>query len=543
MKNVQWPLVSSNNLLASPSADALSKFQHGLKRLLNIAIPAELDSQIVSSTLVVAFPTPTLPVVLLIQPLRKRFLFHFSGNSKTNRIDKPEWYFTQILTWIRDHESFILNWVQPVYDDMDVGKSALAEFMAGLVELSSEKLQVDIEQAQYDDITFSHVVDEALAYERELRHTYLYPQALPGPVHILSQAQLFVKWLSMEKKYAREKMDMMIKSETAWSTLAGDADEDKVTEVAHSFLALLSTMSDRYSLLPQPGHRLQFVELVLEIIDDLRVSLLQVLHSEHNDPLNSKLPQVLNTVHHIRIAIEQYDASPAILLLNHYRTQFNVLSAEDSGNKSRANPLDEPAEGIFQSSLALLGRLESQLLTELCDNLMMEVKAKSRPYRKDKWYGMSEEDVDHSIVTLSGCGMYQALADQLHLVHGKITEKLFSTFWKMVANNICLFFLDEIVLDNYFNAPGGQVLEKDVNKFLIPLFQHYCEVPGTYFAKLQEVCRILALPTLSHSVKRAALCGSGKELLAALDIPLVHLSGEKLCTVITRRVDVVPSLM
>ncbi|BET01802.1 RINT-1 / TIP-1 family [Nesidiocoris tenuis] len=39
MKNVQWPVVSSNNLLSSPSADSLSKFQHGLSRLLQIVIP------------------------------------------------------------------------------------------------------------------------------------------------------------------------------------------------------------------------------------------------------------------------------------------------------------------------------------------------------------------------------------------------------------------------------------------------------------------------------------------------------------------------
>lgn len=53
---------------------------------------------------------------------------------------------------------------------------------------------------------------------------------------------------------AREKMDVMLSSETAWSTISG-LDDDKVTEVAHTFLALLSTMTDRYALLPQPGHR------------------------------------------------------------------------------------------------------------------------------------------------------------------------------------------------------------------------------------------------------------------------------------------------
>lgn len=62
------------------------------------------------------FQQPPLPIELLIQPLKKRFLYHFYGNRKTNRIDRPEWYFTQILTWIRDHQDYIGTWVQPVIE-------------------------------------------------------------------------------------------------------------------------------------------------------------------------------------------------------------------------------------------------------------------------------------------------------------------------------------------------------------------------------------------------------------------------------------------
>lgn len=74
------------------------------------------------------------------------------------------------------------------------------EFMCGLVQMSVEKLQCDLEEVQYDDTLFSHTVDEALGYERELRQVHSYPLSLPGPLHVLTQAQLFVKWIRMEKK-------------------------------------------------------------------------------------------------------------------------------------------------------------------------------------------------------------------------------------------------------------------------------------------------------------------------------------------------------
>lgn len=55
---------------------------------------------------------------------------------------------------------------------------------------------------------------------------------------------------------ATEKMDAILCSNTAWERLAdSDTDDMKVTECADAFLTLLTTISDRYKHLPQPGHR------------------------------------------------------------------------------------------------------------------------------------------------------------------------------------------------------------------------------------------------------------------------------------------------
>jgi len=55
---------------------------------------------------------------------------------------------------------------------------------------------------------------------------------------------------------ATEKMDAILNSNTAWERLtSSDIDDMKVTECADAFLTLLTTISDRYKHLPQPGHR------------------------------------------------------------------------------------------------------------------------------------------------------------------------------------------------------------------------------------------------------------------------------------------------
>jgi hypothetical protein len=53
---------------------------------------------------------------------------------------------------------------------------------------------------------------------------------------------------------ARDKMDRILSSESAWAEVTGN-EELKITEAAEAFLTLLHTMTDRYSILPQPGHR------------------------------------------------------------------------------------------------------------------------------------------------------------------------------------------------------------------------------------------------------------------------------------------------
>lgn len=73
---------------------------------------------VVTSALLTDFAPVSLPIALLIRPLRQRFIYHFTGAKLTNRQDKPEWFFTQILTWIKDHVHWVQKYVQPVADSI-----------------------------------------------------------------------------------------------------------------------------------------------------------------------------------------------------------------------------------------------------------------------------------------------------------------------------------------------------------------------------------------------------------------------------------------
>lgn len=61
----------------------------------------------------------------------------------------------------------------------------------------------------------------------------------------------------MASKVAVQKMDVLLSSETAWESVVNEdvEEEERLTECGEGFLQMLLAVTDRYKILPQPGHR------------------------------------------------------------------------------------------------------------------------------------------------------------------------------------------------------------------------------------------------------------------------------------------------
>ncbi|XP_074095130.1 RAD50 interactor 1 [Cotesia typhae] len=544
LKNLKWPFCGDNlSTLASPNSDALNKFKILTEYLLQLQLPQETDKSSIKANSLADFLPVSLPINLLVLPLRQRFIFHFSGNKKTNRRDKPEWYFTQIISWIRDHESWIEKNVQPVFNSSEFSYiNAKVEFMRALVKLAVEKLQTDLPVVQYDDALFAHLVDEALAFERDLRENLFYPPNQPATVSVLTQAQSFVKWINMEKKYATEKMDAILSAQSAWERITVTNVEDmKVTECAEAFLTLLTTMNERYSHLPQPGHRLQFLELQLELIDDWRVRLLQLLHQSCEDPLNSLIPNILNSVNYVLNVLMEWGVTVHFLQLHYFKKR---CEAADQATDLGLDFLEDSAEEsgtVFDDAVALLKRLEKELLEEISDSVALEVKARSRPYRTDKWFTMqNDKEVAYLSVTPSGCVMFEELGSRLHVMNEVLSLPLFNQAWRNVASQLDQYLFEGVILENQFNAGGSIQLKYDITRNLFPLFGLYTNKPESYFPLLRESCLLLNMLLGSVMLLMEVLEGdneeAAKEVLA--DVGVFSLPPSSALLVLKARTDV-----
>jgi hypothetical protein len=89
------------------------------------------------------------PVLLLmenlVEPIIARFRYHFSGNRKTHRLDKPEWFFSFINEAVKEHLLFIREIVQKVFDHGSSKfkipqRSALDEFILAFMKAVTEKI-------------------------------------------------------------------------------------------------------------------------------------------------------------------------------------------------------------------------------------------------------------------------------------------------------------------------------------------------------------------------------------------------------------------
>ena len=103
LTSLGWPFIqleSSRNLEVTANSMSILELQNIVKNLILIqdGRTTEKDANRKDDMKV------TLPMKVLLKPLRKRFKFHFLGNKSTNNPAKPEWYITQLVLWAQLHK-------------------------------------------------------------------------------------------------------------------------------------------------------------------------------------------------------------------------------------------------------------------------------------------------------------------------------------------------------------------------------------------------------------------------------------------------------
>ncbi|XP_060843962.1 RAD50-interacting protein 1 [Rhopalosiphum padi] len=487
LKQMNWPFTMSEITDNAKLNNFKQQFQRLANMLIKVQLPKndhnEFNEQ--TSQLMEHYSNVTLPIIMLLVPFRKRFFYHFTGKKQTNKPDKPEWFLSRVLSWIRDYRTFVVDWLGPVY--IENGKRSIDsqhDFIIGLLQFVVVKLDSDLSHFQLEDVVFSHIVDETLAFEHELRKVYNYPNDYPSVTEVLTQAQIFFKWINMERKYAHIKMDEIIQNNDQWKILVYDS-QYCMTVSADSFLTLLNTMSDRYSILRQPRHKLQFLKLQTDLLEEFRQNIV-----DGEIESNEYLSEMLCTLHYISYTLYNWGTNMHFLSLLNYKCELE--NEVRSRSESEFIEILETADTVFDDSIRLYNLGIDRLLNCLTENIMTKVKYISKQYKRDKWHIMeSLVDENKYSITDSGWMMYETFTENLNTLNKSLPISLFNKCWPILATKMSTFLFNDILLANMFNRGGAQHLLCDVRYKLLPIISKYTAKPSIYIERLLEACRVL----------------------------------------------------
>jgi len=524
LKALRWPQIDMWN----PSKDQFMRLQQLAQLLFMIKLPGDKGLLNLKLTPYVICPPFPSPVEVLLKAYKERFAYHFSGTKETNRLDKPEWYMTQILNWANEKQEFVLRNFQPAALKAGTDLNVRVEFIRGLVQLAVQKLVYDIDIISDDDALFSHLIDEVLSFEQELDRVLGFhkDQEFPSLITVITQPQYLSRWLAIEEIFASEKMDFILQSELAWDCLEPSSTEKlKIPRCADQFIRLLDSIQERYCNLPQPSHKILFFRLQTELIDNFQRRLVQL----HNNPDNEvNTVHILNALNYVVSVLDEWGNNIHYL---HMLMSIHGPNVEAEGT-------------VFTPIIKELEHWELKLVNALAYRLVDDIKAKSMPYRHDNWIAMPEIDPKIPMsLSFTGGDMFQLLITILHELQAELSDKLFVQTVRIVARLLDEFFMDRMVMVSKFSPGGAHQFNFDMTRNLFALFGLYLKKPAVVFKHVNDACKLLTLPLgtvklLHDTVKKWR--ARGEEALSALkEVGIVAMEPAMALEVIERRIDLV----
>ncbi|KAG5676779.1 hypothetical protein PVAND_006588 [Polypedilum vanderplanki] len=494
LKHIKWPNLGHVTESLNPTVENLNKLKSLAEHLFLVQLPGYDRFMYIKLAPSIVCPPIATPIELLIKPFRVRFEYHFMSNRQTNRPDKPEYYFTQILNWAKENHHFVGEVFQGSATRAGISENVRLEFIRGLVQLSIEKLVNDIEELSLDEQLFAHLIDEILSFEQDLRSYLFYPSNIPSAVNVITQATFFTKWLKLEEKFTSEKMDLILSDENdPWNTLDPfgfmhitspltaalnnqqldlELDELKIPKCADQFVRLLEAIKERYCILPQPSHQLQFLALQIDLIDNFRQRLVQLHKEGFVNALN-----VLNAIFYITSVLREWGENVHYLHLHAALLGPNV----------------DDISSVFDKSINELEHWQNKLVKHLSSKFVDDIKSKTMVYRHDSWITMPKP-AEPLAISQSAGEMFHTVIEILHGLESTLSTKIFISTLRRIAKKLDDYFIDSMIMTTKFSEGGAEQFKFDITRNLIPLFGNYNRKPGVLFKNLSDACHLLSLP-------------------------------------------------
>ncbi|KAF3938505.1 hypothetical protein ABW19_dt0206149 [Dactylella cylindrospora] len=499
---------------------------------------------------------PLLAFTALSKAFALRFRYHFEGDRPTNKLEKPEWYFTHIISLIGEYSAFCTEFLQDILDGDGLGgRDALHEFITSLLPILRRKIDNDLPALAAQGPLASHFIQEVMKFDASLREEYMYSpfgidlddwKGLTHEVLVVNDGEFFKKWLVVEKNFALARYENIIAAEDAWVIDYDTVEphETKPTKSALRVKDLLELVTERYRPLESFSQKLRFlIDIQITILDKYHdkirgsIDAFKMLSSSIGRAVQGMGKQDADSVTGITGLERLCRVYGSALFLGNCMKDwgedlFFLEMWEELGSRARKNTagnlissivsLGSAAQENSEEEGALFDEIAasySAILKEAANMIHDLVSNATREdlkayYKIPQWQiidGAEAKDPGISTELLPLLKTLPAFCSYLSRFWG---PNVFQKEFRRVLVSLENYLIDNIVSRNQFSEQGGQQFFRDVQGIWSHLQTWLPGAPGV-MRRLHETCILLALPA---EIPDSETSGNQKTLKYIVDL-------------------------
>ncbi|VDM99016.1 unnamed protein product [Thelazia callipaeda] len=387
-------------------------------------------------------------LIALTAPMEKRFRYHFFTEQKTNDLSKPEWFFTQILTWISANLDLISSILLKIFEDKAERTEMLNQFVNSLVNLAQEKVRIMRQMVADDPELFSHLIDECVAFENELQDIAI-PVRSGIVLGVLCEDIYLLKWLQLERESCIAGVEHVLCEEDCWNNRYhnfSDVDMQRVPECTDQFLLMIESVTERYRWIENLELQSQFLNIQIFMLDDFRLRLVHI-SQQVASPWQKPFIHILNSAWYIAHVLDEWNEVDIFIRI------------QALGKKAHFR-------GVFEDIASMYKHLWRQRAEDLTVAFYQHIYASLSRYEREHWYSWIVDKP--SDLTSSFCPFLLEVRRLLRYVNNLISPDSATKLYEMLNEKVAEALLTMITALS-LNGRGAAQILYDITNSLLPV--------------------------------------------------------------------------
>ncbi|KAL1303236.1 hypothetical protein AAFC00_006651 [Neodothiora populina] len=549
LAKMAWP---RSDIVVPP--DLQQEWRTNIERLLDLQKSELLAGDVVNKTKASKDePSVLLPFSIMLKPLELRFLYHFSGDRPTNRLDKPEYFLSHILDLLNTYAAFFQSNMQRLllsnFRDSDLAFvpayiDTTSAFITALLPMAERKLWSILPQVASQPQLLSNLIHEVMSFDKTIEEEWSYTPLSPSmpwrglAYFILEKQSYFPQWLAAEREFALARYEAIV-SDRASGELDFDsvsATSTKPSRAAVRVNDLLDTITERYRTLSSFSQKLRF-------LIDIQIAIFDRFHQRLHEGLEAYLTRtsaVARTVHgvtrddqaelagvkgldrlcrvfgsaeYLEKALREWSDDVFFLEIweeLQYRATSKTpikgdLRMSDIASKTSATIAtngaadhEELQGALFDETAASYQKLRIRSQGIIVDTITYNIRDALRSYtRINPWASLSSTNSASSEAALTAelDAPLRLLEEYFSFLSRALGKAPLKRIGRLVAHAVQSTLWDSLLMRHSFSTAGAQQFVVDVNG-IWSIFDRYIDLGSgaAGMRKLSEALSLLSLP-------------------------------------------------